>query len=174
MADAKPYREGWWERHGVTVLLWLFILAVLGAAGYIGYRAWHLVKPSDFYAVAVPGLSTGAGTLILAAVTVWLARYQARRDSENRRKDAAARSAERQEERSAIGLREARKVIVTWTRDQDEKLNITNAGRETIVEVFLVSAVAINPDRPQQWWEWSAKDVADEIFRGRTPSRSQP
>lgn len=57
-------------------------------------------------------LAVAVATLLLAIVTVWLARYGWRRDDSKRAEDSARRDQRDQEERSAQADREARQVIV--------------------------------------------------------------
>jgi hypothetical protein len=163
------HADNWWTRHWATVTLFLFLAADGTGAGIVFDKSATALEHPDLWSVAVPGISTGAGTLALAAVTVWLARYQARRDQDARRSEAAARIEERQTAEDERALREARKVIATWSHGEDgtEDIQITNAGRETIVEVFLHEAVAEPPDLPGHKWEWTAKDLEGMIYQGR-------
>ena len=161
--------ESWAKKHGATLALWIFLMVDAAGAGTVICKAHHATQHDDFWSVAIPGVSTGAGTLALAAVTVWLARYQARRDTANRIADDAARSTERVDAESKRAMREARKVIAVWKRRENgsEDIQITNAGRETIVEVFLDEATAEPPDQPGHKWEWTAKGLEGMVFQGR-------
>ena len=170
---SNPDHDNWWTKHWATVALIAFLLATAVGAFLVGLQAR---KHEDFWSIAVPGISTGAGTLALAAVTVWLARHQERRDQDTRRNEASAQTREQQERRDDEALREARKVLGEWTRTKSgaEKIRITNAGRDSILAVFLHTATAAPPDMPGHIWEWSPNDLDGLAFRGKERAWYRP
>jgi len=154
-----------------TKTLWLalvvFVFLAAGGAWWIGYGAR---RSSDFYPVAMPGILTGAGTLVLAGVTVFISLRQSQLDAFARREDAAIRAnAEDQ-----LALREAWKVIPSARAEVGGQTSIvvTNEGREPIIEVHLVEAWVDGADvvgaTPGARWTWSPSDFTSLTFGGKT------
>jgi len=170
------------QRHGphaqlATVALAVLVLVVGGGAWYVLDRAWRSPgSRGDFWSVAAPGVATGGGTSVRAAVTVWVAQWQRRREDELRRRDRAERDADRAKVEEAAAWREARKVIPSWhdNSGRTETLVVTNAGRETIVEFYLVGATAEPPDPRRNRWSWFPEEFEDSVYLGRTPSWYRP
>jgi hypothetical protein len=136
------------------------------------YRVWNQHE-GDFWSVAVPGVATGGGTLVLAAVTVWLSSTQRARDDFLRRDDLSRRDEERRQAESQAALREARKVITYWRRDSsgNEEIYVVNAGVESVIDVHLIRAgVQSEAAATISWWEWHPEDLVDEFDRYRAPS----
>lgn len=100
-------------RNGISALA----VAVLAFA-LLAVISYQDGPRADFWRIAIPGLLTGIGTLILAGVTVWLSmrerqqELQAREEQSIREEQyrAEQRAAERQRE-FAEALRDARKVF---------------------------------------------------------------
>lgn len=91
---------------------------------------------SEITRIAVPGIVTGVGTVVLASLNMLL--LQREQSSERRTREANT-------------LREARKVVTFAVRDRTqvnndvtgyETLQVLNAGREPILDVALISAIA--------------------------------
>jgi len=143
---------------------------MVGSA-YVLYRAGKL-NESDFWSVAVPGVATGGGTLVLAAVTTWLSSTQRARDDYLRAVDIRRRDAERTEAEHNAALREARKVISYWHEHASgqESIVIANASTESIVEVHLIRAIAQSAETTTILWQWHPDALVDEVDRYRAPS----
>lgn len=127
------------------------VLVFGGAAGSAIY-AWSATSESqaEFWTVAVPGLATGAGTLVLALATVWTLRA-ARID----------RELERQAAEKLDAGREARKVrVMLQHRPAGATFTVFNAGQQPILDVLVVEP-STPPDSDGVTYEWKADSLTD-------------
>lgn len=154
-----------------SLLLIAFSAAVAIGVIYVLRRAWKF-DSATFWSIAIPGVATGVGTIMLAAVTTWLSSTQRVREDRLRRDDNERREIEHQQTDMDKALREARKVIAYWRGGDstDEIIIVVNAGAESIVEVHLVGARLDPVDKPGHHWLWRPVAVEDEFDRYHAPS----
>jgi hypothetical protein len=132
------------------------VVLVFGAASGAAIYAWSATSDSraEFWTVAVPGLATGAGTLMLALATVWTLRA-ARID----------RELERQAAEEVEVRREARKVgVMLQHRPADATFTVFNAGEQPILDVLVVEP-STAPDHEGVTYEWKA-DLLTDMWPG--------
>jgi hypothetical protein len=129
---------GWFMAGTVLLLGAAVVAAVYASSATAASRA-------EFWTVAVPGLATGTGTLVLALATVWVS-GAARIDRELERLAA--------EELDAA--REARKVVaILHEQSSGTTLSIANAGREPILDVVTFQPQT-EPDQNGVTYQWAA------------------
>ncbi|MEO6703711.1 MAG: hypothetical protein ABIP57_19750 [Jatrophihabitantaceae bacterium] len=142
----SPRLTGWFT--SATVL-------ILGAAALAAVYGWSATDAAtsraDFWIVAIPGLATGAGTLILALASVWTSRG-ARIDREVERRAADDLDA----------TREARKVTTMLQhRPTGATLTVSNAGREPILDVVALPPCT-TPDEHGVTYQWMPDTVTND------------
>lgn len=158
-----------------SAALAILSVSVVIAAAYVLLHAWAS-DAVNYWSVAVPGVATGVGTLLLAAVTTWLSVTQRAREDHLIREELARRDAENRKTELAAALREARKVISYWYQaaPYEETVRIVNAGSESIVQVYLIAANVQVENEDESRWIWHPAAVEDEFDRDRAPSWYRP
>jgi hypothetical protein len=152
MASSQPANQDPTTAGRLTGWFAAATVAVLGAAALAAIYGWSATAAgrAEFWTVAVPGLATGAGTLVLALAAVWTSRA-ARIDREIERRAA--------EELDAF--REARRVIVMLHhRPAGATLTISNAGQQPILDVVAFQP-RTTPDQHGLTYEWAAHVQTD-------------
>lgn len=127
----------------VTRLNRLWLLALVIAVAVLAVLMTVAVQDgprAEFWRIAVPGLLTGMGTLVLAGVTVWLSTRQRLNDDQLRAEQEAALLLVK----NAEALRDARKVFGVCRGSDDAQLFVVNASPDPIFRV-AVSGHAKNP-----------------------------
>ena len=158
-----------------TIALLIVLAVVFVGSAYVLHRAWN-THGDDYWTVALPGVATGAGTIVLAAVTVWLATTErVRSDWLRVREEYQARRDKRNADDTDT-MREARKVVTIWQPGSGgwESIRIANAGRESILEVEIISATFKVPNAQDVTWTWHPKSLVDELDRKRSRAWYRP
>ncbi len=121
--------------------LWFFALVIAVAVlAVLMTVAVHDGPRAEFWRIAVPGLLTGIGTLVLAGATVWLSTRQRLNDEQLRAEQEAVILLVK----DAEALRDARKVFGVCRGGDDAQLFVVNASSDPIDHV-AISGHAKNP-----------------------------